>query len=280
MYFSSAPSTVNPCQAQIRRAAYEHRRGVETLKPEASPEAKSVLHGTTIIFVLLIFVQAAASQVSDASGGEPARAPLSNALFDYLNVARGQIAADFKPMTQSERHRSYAKSLINPIMYLKAGLSGAIDQANDKPHEWEQGGAGYGKRVANITAQYGIQRTVTFGIASMIHEDNRYFGSGKKGFWPRTGYAISSSVLARHDNGKRYPSVSLIGGFAAAAFISRSWQPPSTHSAGDGASSFGFSMGYNVLACTVKEFLPDLLRPLAKRHKASAPPQTNAGIVK
>ena len=165
-------------------------------------------------------------------------------------------------------------------MYFKSGLSGAIDQANDKPHEWGQGGAGYGKRVANITAQYGIQRTVTFGVASLLHEYNRYFGSGKKGFWPRTGYAISSSVLARHDNGRRYPSVSLIGGFAAAAFISRSLQPPSTHSAGDGASSFGISMGYNVLACTVKEFLPDLLRPLAKRHKTSASPQTISDAAK
>jgi hypothetical protein len=234
----------------------------------------------TFLFVLLLFGCAVEAQVSDASGSQPKHAPLANVLFDYLNVAGGQTAADFKPLTQSERNRQYAKSLINPILYFKAGLSGAIDHANDKPFEWEQGAAGYGKRVANITAQYGIQRTVTFGIASLLHEDNRYFGSGKKGFWPRTGYAISSSVLARHDNGKRYPSVSLIGGFAAAAFISRSWQPRSTHSAGDGASSFGYSMGYNVLACTVKEFLPDLLRPLTKRYKASAPSQTKADTVK
>jgi hypothetical protein len=237
------------------------------------------LNRIIIIFVLLLFGLTAEAQVSDASASQPAQPPLANVLFDYLNVAGGQTTANFRPLTQSDRNLMYGKSLINPILYFKAGLSGAIDQANDKPHEWEQGAAGYGRRVANIAAQYGIQRTVTFGIASLMHEDNRYFGSGKKGFWPRTGYAISSSVLARHDNGKRYPSVSLIGGFAAAAFISRSWQPPSTHSAADGATSFGYSMGYNVLACTMKEFLPDLLRPLKKRHKAPAPPQTNADAV-
>ena len=58
-----------------------------------------------------------------------------------------------------------------------------------------------------------------FGLESLLHEDNRYFGSQKKGFWPRTGYALTGGILARHDNGKRYPSVSLLTGYASGAFI-------------------------------------------------------------
>jgi len=112
-----------------------------------------------------------------------------------------------------------------------------------------------------------IQRTITFGVSSLLGEDNRYFGSGQKSVWRRTGYAVSSSLLARQSDGSRFPSVSLIGGFAAGAFVSRSWQPPSARTAGDGAVSFGICMGYNVLGCLVKEFLPDLVRPITKRHK-------------
>jgi hypothetical protein len=179
----------------------------------------------------------------------------------------GHTVADYSPLTQHERSRRYLNAMVNPILYFKAGLSGAIDQKNDKPKEWEQGASGYGKRTANILGQYAIQRTVTFGLASALHEDNRYFGSGRKGFWKRTGYAVAGSVLARHDNGKQYPSISLFGGYAAAAFISRSWQPPSTRSAGDGAVSFGLSVGYNTLASVAKEFLPDILHPHAKNHK-------------
>ena len=189
------------------------------------------------------------------------------AVFDYLTMAGTKTVTDFRPLSQHERNSIYLKSLINPIWYLKGSMSAAIDQANDKPAEWEQGWSGYGQRFGNIMGQYAIQRTATFGVASLLHEDNRYFGSGKKGFWKRTGYAISSSILARHDDEKRLPSVSLIGGFAAGAFVSRWWQPPSTRSAGDGAVSFGISMGYNVLACEVKEFLPDIVRPITKRHK-------------
>jgi hypothetical protein len=207
------------------------------------------------------------SGTPDNSSGSSRELPASiKAVFDYLTMAGASKAAAFKPLSRREQTRIYLKSLINPVWYLKGGASAAIDLKNRKPGEWEQGASGYGKRFGNIMGQYAIQRTTTFGLSTLLHEDNRYFGSGKKGIWRRTGYALSSSILARQDNGRRHPSVSLIGGYAAGAFLSRSWQPPSTRSAGDGAVSFGTTMGYNALASILKEFLPDLVRPLTKHR--------------
>jgi len=225
----------------------------------------------TVCVLLLFAQQPAASQAAggatNSGGNQGATSKLTSVIFDYLTMA-GADRVDFRPLTQGERNQRYLKSLTNPVLYFKGAFSGAIDHANHKPEEWEQGASGYGKRVANILGQYGIQRTVTFGLSSALHEDNRYFGSGKKGFWRRTGYAVENSFLARHDNGKQYPSISLVAGFAAAAFVSRAWQPPSTQSMGDGAVSFGYTMGYNVLTCVAKEFLPDILRPLARKRKS------------
>jgi len=227
-----------------------------------------VKHAIPSCVLFLLLPGAALAQADGATSDDASRMGKGmQALFDYLTIEGTDTAADFKPQTQDRRNHDFVRSLINPVLYGKAGFSAAIDQWNDKPNEWEQGASGYGKRYANIIGQYGIQRSVTFATSSLLHEDNRYFGSGKKGIWSRTGYAISAGFLARHDNGKRYPSVSMIGGFAAAAFVSRSWQPPSTRSAGDGAVSFGISMGYNVFSCAVKEFLPDLVRPLIKHRK-------------
>jgi hypothetical protein len=194
-------------------------------------------------------------------------------VLNYLNMAGTERASEFTPLTQSERTRIYLKTMANPLGYLKAGFSAGIDQWNDKPSEWEQGASGYGKRFLNILGQYSIQRTVTWGLDSVLHEDNRYFNSGKKGFWPRTGYAVTSGLLARHDDGTRHLSISQIGGVAAGAFLSRSWQPPSQRSAGDGAVSFGISMASNMGFGIVKEFLPDLGRAISnKRKKHSSPP--------
>jgi hypothetical protein len=188
-------------------------------------------------------------------------------IVNYLNMAGAKKAADFQPLTQTERNRLYFKALVNPIGFFKAGFSAGLDQLNNKPEEWGQGASGYGKRYANIEGQYLIQRTVTFGLSSALHEDNRYFNSGKHGFWPRAGYALESGMLARHDDGSRHISISQIGGVAAGAFLSRLWQPTSQSSAGDGAVSFGITMASNAGFGLVKEFLPDLGRRFAKKQK-------------
>jgi hypothetical protein len=157
--------------------------------------------------------------------------------------------------------------MVNPLGYIKAAFSAGIDQWNDKPIEWEQGASGYGKRLANIVGQYTIQRTVTFGLSSVLHEDNRYFNSGKKGIFSRTGYAVTSGVLARRDDGIMRLSVSQVGGVAAGAFLSRSWQPESQHSAGDAAVSFGITMASNMAFSVVKEFLPDVGRAIKRKNR-------------
>ena len=192
-------------------------------------------------------------------------------------MAGTESADQFTPLTQTERTRLYWKMMVNPLGYIKAATSAGIDQWNDKPVEWQQGFAGYGKRFANIVGQYSIQRTVTFVLSSGLHEDNRYFNSGKRGFWSRAGYAVASGILARHDDGSRHLSVSQIGGVAAAAFLSRTWQPPSQHSAGDAAISFGITMSSNMGFSVVKEFLPEIARAITKKHRTSSGAQQPGG---
>ncbi len=139
-------------------------------------------------------------------------------------------------------------------------MSAGIDQAHDKPKEWGQGWGPYGQRYANIEGQYVVQKTVNYLLSSALHEDNRYFGSGKHGFWPRTEYALMSSVLARNDEGKFKISISQLSGVAAGAFVARLWLPPSQSSASAALGSFGITMGGNTATSVLKEFLPDLLR--------------------
>ena len=231
-------------------------------------------HGLAFLMLTLGQLLSAQNQTSDSpeqKSGVVAKG--TDYLLNYLNMAGTKKASDFRPLTQRERTHLYFKTMANPLGYIKAGFSAGIDQWNDKPEEWKQGASGYGKRFANIVGQYSIQRTVTFGISSALHEDNRYFNSGKTGLWPRTGYAITSGILARHDDGSRHISISQLGGVAAGAFLSRLWQPPSQHSVGDGAVSFGLTTASNMGFGVVKEFLPDLGRAIAQKHKKSPRPQ-------
>lgn len=221
------------------------------------------------IFVLAVSTLVAAqSQSSVAAGQRSAAADRTvNNLFNYMNMAGTEKASQFQPLTQQQRTQIYLNTMINPFGFIKAGISAGIDQWNDSPEEWGQGAEAYGKRYANILGQYSIQRTFTFGLSSGLHEDNRYFNSGKSGFWPRTKYALESGILARHDNGSRHISISQLGGVAAGAFIARTWLPPSQSSAGSAAVSFGITMGGNIGFGVVKEFLPDLGRAIGNKRK-------------
>ncbi len=235
------------------------------------------MNKNTWVLGILLFCLGApvAAQNQDSSVAPQESSPVSKGidyLLNYLNMAGTTKAKDFRPLSQKERTDLYLKTMINPLGFVKAGSSAGIDQWKDKPEEWEQGASGYGKRYANILGQYSIQRTVTFGLSSVFHEDNRYFNSGKDGLWPRTGYAVASGILARHDNGRLYVSISQLGGVAAGAFLSRFWQPPSQDSAGDGAVSFGITMASNMGFGVVKEFLPDLGRAIAKKRKKHSGP--------
>lgn len=223
-----------------------------------------------VAILVLMLGPLLSAQDQDSTSAEPESTSVGKGidyLFNYLNMAGTMQASEFRPLTRRERNHLYLKTMVNPLGYIKAGFSAGLDQWRDKPPEWEQGASGYGRRFANIVGQYSIQRTVTFGLASALHEDNRYFNSGKRGLWPRTGYALASGMLSRHDDGSLHLSISQVGGVAAGAFSSRFWLPPSQHSAGDAAVSFGITMASNMGFGLVKEFLPDLGRALAKKRK-------------
>jgi hypothetical protein len=180
-------------------------------------------------------------------------------------LVSGPTAAEFLPMTRSERFRNYLLGIVDGQSIVFAAASAGIRQAEDSPREWRGGAEGYGYRVGDAFANHVIRRTLQYGASAVLHEDNRYFASGQSGFAHRAKYAVASTFLARRDNGERQISFSRLGGAAGAAFISRIWQPRSTNSAGDGAVSFGLDMGTDVGFNLFREFWPDLKRHLRKR---------------
>src|SRR6476660_643363 len=176
-----------------------------------------------VAILVLMLGPLLSAQDQDSTSAEPESTSVGKGidyLFNYLNMAGTMQASEFRPLTRRERNHLYLKTMVNPLGYIKAGFSAGLDQWRDKPPEWEQGASGYGRRFANIVGQYSIQRTVTFGLSSVLHEDNRYFNSGKKGFWSRMGYAVASGILARHDDGSRHISISQLGGVATGALVS------------------------------------------------------------
>jgi hypothetical protein len=94
-----------------------------------------------------------AQEQTDATEKTPVSGVV-NYLLDYINMAGTSKSSEFQPLTQAERNRRYLKTFVNPFTYVKTAVSAGIDQAKDKPTEWEQGASGYGKRYANILLRF------------------------------------------------------------------------------------------------------------------------------
>jgi len=159
-------------------------------------------------------------------------------------------------MSFSERMAEGIKDVVGPQIFLASAAQAAIEQASNSPSEWRQGARGYALRAGDAYAQRLMGAMFQDGIALGLHEDNRYFNSGQHGFGRRLGYALSSPLIARHGDGSRSVSMSVIGGVGASAAISQFWQPRSTAGWSNVAVNFAFTVAFRAGANVVREFSP------------------------
>ena len=167
-------------------------------------------------------------------------------------------------MSFSERMAEGVKDVVGPQVFLATAAQAAISQGFNRPHEWRQGARGYGLRAGDAYAQRVLGAMFQNGVALALHEDNRYFNSGQRGFGRRLGYALSSTLLARHNDGSRSLSISTLAGIGASGSISRIWQPPSSSGWSNVAINFGFTIAFRAGANVVREFSPRVIGSLIR----------------
>lgn len=185
-------------------------------------------------------------------------------LFPWLALAQPsacqiRTADDFLPMTRSERAADFILQVIGPDGFAETAIQAGIYQGIDRPRGYGQGAEGYGQRFGSLYGQRAIAEAAQYGLGAALHQDNRYFASGRHGFARRLAYAAESTLLARRDDGSRTLALAGIGGAAAGAFLSRAWAPGGARSFGDGAVEFGFAMGLRFGFHLAREFSPRVL---------------------
>jgi len=162
-------------------------------------------------------------------------------------------------LTEKDRFQLYLLSAGGPVPLLGEAAAAGIGQGTNHPPEWGQGWGAFGERYGSNLAYNGVRQTITYGISIPFHEDNRYFASGKHGFWGRTGYAVLSTFTARHPDGRQSFSFSGVSGVVGASAISSIWGPSSWKGFNNIAENAGISFGTTAALNVVREFLPDLL---------------------
>jgi len=124
---------------------------------------------------------------------------------------------------------------------------------------------------------------------SLLHQDPRFFQSGKGGFTRRTEYAVSRIFVTRTDSGhSQFNYSEIVGSALSAAISTNTYHPrafittrynPATgtltyvHNDSDRTlpntiSVWGTQVGYDTITLVVKEFWPDIHRKLTHKRQS------------
>jgi Carboxypeptidase regulatory-like domain len=132
------------------------------------------------------------------------------------------------PLTPKQKFHLGFKTLLDPTTFAAAGITAGIQQSNNSYYQWGQGAEGYAKRfgAAYATAASGL--LITSGLAnSVLHQDPRYFYSGRGTLGQRAWYAVWTAFVTKGDNGKWQPPYAGVIGSIAAGELSQTYYPGS-----------------------------------------------------
>jgi len=213
------------------------------------------------------------------------------ALPNFLTI---ENAGQVPPLTSKQKYKVVARSSFDYVLYPWYGFLSAISQAENSEAGYGQGWDGYGKRFASAFADGAIENFLTGAVfPSMLHQDPRFFQSGKGGITQRTEYAVSRIFVTRTDSGTSQFNYSEIVGSALSATIStNSYHPrafittrydpttgmltyihnPSDRTLPNTLSVWGTQVGYDTITIVVKEFWPDIHRKLTHKKADGAMP--------
>jgi hypothetical protein len=132
------------------------------------------------------------------------------------------------PLSSQQKFNLSFKTLIDPATFAAVGITAGIQQIRNSYHQFGQGSVAYSERFG---AAYGTTATnllfTSVLAASVLHQDPRYFYSGKGTIKQRAWYAIKSAFRAKGDNGEWQPPYASVLGTVAAAELSELYYPGS-----------------------------------------------------
>jgi hypothetical protein len=173
------------------------------------------------------------------------------------------IATNPRPLSPGGKFKIFVNQAISPAYVLGAGVSAAVNQANNSPSATGQGWEAYGTRVgysmarASSTSFFG-----TFVFASILRQDPRFFPESHPSFIRAIKYSAVRIVVTRNDRGKDvFNSSGLLGPLAAEA-LSNSYLPRSEQTGARTMERYGSDLAWRFAANIFKEYWPTIFRDM------------------
>ncbi len=247
------------------------------------PTRASSFAGTTFIVGLatVLLCVVAAAQQSNGSAKLPdapsttAQAKPDEGKVDALaavpvvNILAGKsrvfpnLAINTHPMTPKEKFYLACNNTVSPLTVLGTAAGAGIGQAWDTYPGYGQGAEGYFKRFgAGMAFSASSNLMGSFALASMLHEDPRYFVQNSGEFGQSVKYAVSRVFVSRRDDGSTGTNWAGLMGPLGAAALSNVWIPDDSRGVGHTFESWGIALAVNAGTNVLREYWPHINKKL------------------
>jgi hypothetical protein len=211
-------------------------------------------------------------QMSGDSGSSNKKASsgCSLTVSNTLAAANGAMvssgSSDYSALSGRCKFHLFVKQTYSPYTFASAGFEATWDDATGRWPHYGEGAQGWAKRFGATLADTESRRFIqSFALSTILHQDPRYFPSGKKTLIPRALYALTRVAITKNDDGREaFNSSEFLGALFTSA-LENSYYPRSDRSLGDTLSRFEGALSSDATSYLLREFTPDLKR-LFRRH--------------
>jgi hypothetical protein len=184
-------------------------------------------------------------------------------LLERKSLVFPDLATNKQPFGSRDKFKLAANNSIS-LSTVGASLTGAAyGQAIDSPAGYGQGGEGYGKRFgANMARAASNNLFGTFLIASVLHEDPRFYVRRNLSFMQAVKYSAVRVAITRSDSGTRTTNFAGLLGPLAGEFLANTYYPEGSRGVGSVMTRYASDLGWKFAGNMTRQYWPKINRKL------------------
>jgi hypothetical protein len=170
------------------------------------------------------------------------------------------------PLSRHCKFTLVLRQTYSPYTFASAAFDSTWGQLWGQWPQYGGGMQGWGKRMGATLADVESRRFIqNFVLASLLHEDPRYFYSGKSGLVPRAWYAATRVLVTRDDYGRDVFNQSEFLGVSLTSALQNAYYPRPDRTFDGTLNRLVETLSGDATTNILHEFTPDLKRLFHKR---------------
>jgi hypothetical protein len=173
----------------------------------------------------------------------------------------------YAPLSGHDKFELFLRRTYSPYTFVTAAAETTWAQMWGQWPEYGGGLPGWGKRFGAILADTESRRFIqTFLLSTLLHQDPRYFRSGKKGLISRGWYAATRVFVTRDDDGDSTFNTAELLGTLFTSSLQNAYYPASDRGFPKTMTRFVGALGSDATSDITREFWPDV-RCFFRKHE-------------